>query len=195
MKKILPRFMIILALAAAICLPGMADADYIQGWSENGWYGTPASQQTWDKAEAFLVSGGTWTAPGLTIAAMDWAATLINPTYARATGPAFNSSLQGFFNFTTYATDRTCTDPFVFDWILSYGNTIVGFDRLTWTLAAGGDWTLTESQIPAAQFTDESSLENRSHAPLPPTMLLLGSGLIGLVLLRRKKHKQVYEGK
>lgn len=190
MKKNFPKFMVMLALAAVVCLPGMADADYIQGWSENGKYGTPATQQTWDKAEAFLVSGGTWTAPGLTIAVTDWAATLINPTYARATGPTFNSSLQGNFSFTTYATDRTGTDPFVFDWILSYGNTIVGFDRLTWTPAAGGGWTLTESQIPAAQFTDESSRENRSHAPLPPTMLLLGSGLVGLILLRRKQRTQ-----
>ena len=61
MKKILPKFMVMLALAAAICLPGMASADYVQSWSENGWYGTPDTQQTWDKAEAFLVSGGTWT--------------------------------------------------------------------------------------------------------------------------------------
>jgi hypothetical protein len=183
--------MVMLALAAVFCLPGLAHADYVQTWSENGWYGTPSTQQTWDKAEAFWVSGGTWIAPGLTIAVTDWSAALINPTYARAAGPTFNSSLQGNFSFTTYATDRTGTDPLVFDWILSYGNTIVGFDRLTWTPAAGGGWTLTESPIPADEYTAQSSQENRSHAPLPPTMLLLGSGLLGLVLLRRRQRTQV----
>ena len=50
-----------------------------------------------------------------------WTATLINPTYALATGPTFDSSLRGNFNFTTCATDRTGTAPFVFDWILSHG--------------------------------------------------------------------------
>jgi hypothetical protein len=190
MKKNLPKFMVMLALAAVVYLPGMAYADYVQSWYENGWYGTPATQKTWDKAEAFLVSGGTWTEPGLTIAVTGWAATLINPTYALATGPTFTSSSQGNFYFTTYATDRTGTNPFVFDWILSNGNTIVGFDRLTWTPADGGGWTLTESQIPAAQFTEQSSQENRSAVPLPPTMLLLGSGLVGLGLLRRRKRSE-----
>jgi hypothetical protein len=189
MKQNLPKFMAMLSLAAFVCLPGMADADYIQGWSENGRYGTPATQQIWDKAEAFLVSGGTWTAPGLTIIEPDWAATLINPTYARATGPAFDSSVQGGFAFTTYATDRTSTDPFVFDWILSYGDTIVGFDRLTWTPAAGGGWTFSESEIPAAQFAEQSARENRAAVPIPPTMLLMGSGLVGLILLRRKNRR------
>ncbi len=190
MRKVLLKFSVILALAAVIWLPGLASADYVQVWSENGQYGPTNAQQTWDKAEAFLVSGGTWTEPGLTIAVTDWTATLINPTYALATGPAFDSSLQGLFSFTTYATDRTGTEPFVIDWILWNGTTIVGFDRLTWTPAADGSWTLTETPIAAADYTAQSSQENRAQAPLPPTTLLLGSGLVGLVLLHRKKRSR-----
>jgi hypothetical protein len=185
MKKHLSKLVMILTLAVVIGLPGLASADYVQTWVENGWYGVPPAQQTWDKAEAFLVSGGTWTEPGLTIAVGTWAATLINPTYALATGPTFNSVTQGNFNFTTYATDRTSSDPFVFDWILWNGDTIVGIDRLTWTHTPGDGWTLTEFQVPAAQYIAWSSGENRSQAPLPPTLLLLGSGLVGLGLLRR----------
>jgi hypothetical protein len=191
MRKDFLKFSVMLALAAVLSLPGLASADYVQTWSENGQYGPTNAQQTWDKAEAFLVSGGTWTKPGLTIAVTGWTAALINPTYARATGPTFNSSLQGNFSFTTYATDRTGTDPIVFDWILWNGTTIVGFDRLTWTPASGGGWTLTESPPPAAQYTELSPLENRAHAPLPPTFLLLGSGLLGLALLRRRNNRSV----
>ena len=99
MSKDVLKFSVMLALAAVIWLPGMASADYVQVWSENGQYTN--AQQTWDKAEAFLVSGGTWTEPGLTIAVTDWTATLINPTYALATGPAFDSSSQGLLSFTT----------------------------------------------------------------------------------------------
>ena len=180
MRKDFFKCSVMLALAVAIWLPNMASADYVQVWSENGQYGPTNAQQTWDKAEAFLVSGGTWTDPYLTIAVTGWTATLVNPTYILATGPAFNSSLQGIFSFTTYATDRTATDPFVFDWILSHGTTIVGFDRLTWTPATGGGWTLTESPIPAADFTAVSSKKTAPRCPFPhhtaPEQRLGGAG-------------------
>jgi len=38
MKKSLKRFSVMLVLAAIISLPGMASADYIQSWYENGLY-------------------------------------------------------------------------------------------------------------------------------------------------------------
>jgi hypothetical protein len=190
MKKNFLKFTVMLALAAVICLPGVASADYIQNWYENGLYGSPATQKTWDKAEAFLVSGGTWTDPGLTISSgSGWTTTLINPTYALATTKtAYISNPLEYFIFTTYATNRTATEPFVFDWILWNGTTIVGFDRLTWTPAAGGGWTFAESQVlGTSQITAQSSQENRSPVPLPPTLLLLSSGLVGLCLLSGRK--------
>lgn len=190
MRKDFLKYSVILALAVVIWLPDMASAEYIQTWTENGQYGPTNAQQTWDKAEAFLVSGGTWTDSGLTIAVTGWTAALVTPTYILATGPTFDSSVQGVFSFTTYATDRTATDPFVFDWILSHGTTIVGFDRLTWTPATGGGWTLTESPVPVADIAVQSYQENRSPVPLPPTILLLSSGLVGMGLLRRRKHRQ-----
>lgn len=184
MKKIVPRFLVVLALAGVVCLPGMASADYVQNWVENGLYGTPATYQTWDTAEAFLLSPGTWIGTGLTInSGSGWTASLINPTYALATGDLFDSSTQGNFNFTTRATDLT--GPFSFDWVLSRGGpiteggTIVGVYNLTWNPSGG--WTGLEYD-PA--WPPE---ENRSPVPLPPTVLLLGTGLAGLGLLRLKK--------
>ena len=175
MKKNFLKFTVMLALAAAICLPGMASADYVQSWVENGKYGTSASYQTWDTAEAFLLSPGTWIGTGLTITSpTGWTATLINPQYALATGPAYS----GNFYFTTRATNLTGTDPFSFDWVLSNQGTIVGVQRSIYT--PGGGWSYVD-------FTGNIPTENRSPVPLPPAMLLLGSGLVGLLLLRRRK--------
>ena len=178
MKKNFLKFTVMLALAAAICLPGMASADYVQSWVENGKYGTSASYQTWDTAEAFLLSPGNWIGTGLTITSpTGWTATLINPTYARATGGLFDSSTQGNFYFTTRATDLTAV-PFSFDWVLSNHSDIVGVQRSIYT--PGGGWSY-------ADVTGNPPTENRSPVPLPPAMLLLGSGLVGLLLLRRRK--------
>jgi len=41
------------------------------------------------------------------------------------------------------------------------------------------------SQLPSTIPTDTTY--NRSPVPLPPTLLLLGSGLVGLALLRRRQ--------
>lgn len=178
MKKNLFKLVMILTLAAVICLPGLASADYVQTWAENGLYGDPATYQTWDTAEAFLHSPGTWTGTGLTnISAEGWTATLINPQYALATGPTYVSSPSAYFYFTTHATDLT--GAFSFDWVLSYQGTIVGVYNLTGTPSGG--WTGKEYD------PTNPPPENRSPVPLPPTLLLLGSGLVGLGLLLRRK--------
>ena len=66
MKQDLLKFSVMLALAAIICLPGLASADYVQTWSENGLYG--GTYKTWDTAEAFLHTPGiSWAGTGLTI--------------------------------------------------------------------------------------------------------------------------------
>ena len=178
MKKNFLKFTVMLALAAVICLPSMASADYIQNWVENGWYGTPAVRQPWNTAEAFLLSPGTWTGTGLTInSGTNWTVTLISPTYALATGDLFNPITQGNFYFTTSATDLTAV-PFSFDWVLSNHSVIVGVQRSIYTPGSG--WSY-------ADVTANPPTENRSPVPLPPTLLLLGSGLVGLGLLRRRK--------
>jgi hypothetical protein len=180
MKSIV-KWLLLLSLAGTICLPGMASADYVQGWVENGLYA--GSYTAWNKAEAFLLSDGSWTRTGLTInSGSGWTAALINPRYALATGDLFDSRTKGNFYFTTSATNLT--GPFSFDWVLSNDSGIVGVQRSIYT--PGGGWSYVE-------FTGSPPLENRAHAPLPPTALLFGTGLLGLLGLRRKSkrgHKQ-----
>ena len=175
--KTLVKLLILLTLGAVICLPGMAYADYVQSWTENGIY--QGVTQTWDKEEIFLKTPGNWTGTGLSgFSAAGWSPLLqlINPQYALATGPLYNPTVSGNFTYTTSSTDLTNT--YIWDMFLWNGATLVGVQRSTWTSAAG--WVYTD-------LTANPPFENRSPVPLPPTPLLLGSGLVGLALLRRRQ--------
>ena len=187
MRKNFLNFSVMLALAAVFCLPGMVSADSVHPWSDIFQYGSWDAQQTWDKAEAFLVPGGTGTDPGVTSAVTGLAPALINPTSALAPAPTINPSLQGIFSFLN-SVDQTGTDPFVFDWILWDGNTIVGFDFLPWIPGADGTLILADFPILSAIIT--ALFPSPTNVPLPPTVLLLGSGLVGLVLLHRRKRSR-----
>lgn len=173
MKIKLLSYLAILALGAVICLPGMACADYVQPWTENGIY--QGATQTWDKMEIFLKTPGNWTGTGLSgFSAAGWSAVFINPQYVLATGPLYDPDVSGNFLYTTSSTDRT--DPYTWDMFLWNGATIVGVQRSTWTSAG---WVYSD-------LTADPPAENRSHIPTPPTLLLLGTGLLGLLGLRRK---------
>jgi hypothetical protein len=171
--KTLVKLLMLLALGAVIYLPGMAYADYVQAWTENGIY--LGVTQTWDKEEIFLVTPGNWTGTGLSgFSAAGWSAALINPQYALATGPLYNPTVSGNFNYTTSSTNET--NPYTWDLFLWNGAKLVGVQRSTWTSAG---WVY-------ADLTATPPAENRVHAPLPATILLLGTGLLGLIGLRRK---------
>ena len=189
MQKNFLKFSVMLALAAVFCLPGMVSADSVHPWSEIIQLGSWDAQLTWDRAEAFLVPGGTGTDPGLTIAETGLAPALINSTSALAAEPTFDSSLQGIFSFLiTYGMDQTGIDPFVSDWIIWDGTTIVGLDLLPWTAADDGSLILAEFPILASILN--ALFDPPTTVPLPPTVLLLGSGLLGLVLLHRRKRSR-----
>jgi hypothetical protein len=187
MRKDFLKFSVMLALAAVFCLPGMVSADSVHPWSEIIQLGSWDAQQTWNRAEAFLVPVGTRTDPGVTSAETGLTPALTSPTSALAPAPTINPSLQGIFSFLN-SMDQTGTDPSVYDWILWDGTTIVGFDFLPWIPGADGTLILADFPMLAAIMT--ALFPSPANVPLPPTVLLLGSGLVALVLLHRRKRSR-----
>jgi hypothetical protein len=98
----------------------------------------------------------------------------VNPQTAQASAPTpgalYDVSQSGDFWFTTTATSPTDTG-ISFEWLLFNGTTFVGGALVSFS--TGGVWSATEL----------------THAPLPPTVLLLGTGLLGLIGLRRKSRR------
>jgi hypothetical protein len=176
--KTLVKSLVILALAAVICLPGVASADYtyVQTWYENGLYGTPSKPQTWNMVEAILVTpGATWVDTGLSgLSAQGWTVASVTPQIAQAFAPTpgslYTVAQGGNFWFTTTATSPT-NNGVSFDWLLYNGATFVGGELINFS--SGGVWSASEL----------------THAPVPATVLLLGTGLLGLIGLRRKSRR------
>lgn len=100
-------------------------------------------------------------APVSNFSVSGWSSTQNYPTQATATGTAVTGSMTWRLNFT-----KTKPSTFSYNYYLYTGNTIVASYNMT---LASGTWTRTA--IPAS---------------LPNTVLLLGSGLLGIIAIRRK---------
>jgi hypothetical protein len=173
--KTLVKSLAILALSTVILLPGVASADYTytQTWYENGLYGTPATVKTFDMVKAILVtSDATWVGTGLTgLTAPGWSVDLVNPQTAQASAASlYNVAVSGNFGFTTTATTPMDTGV-TFQWLLYNCGTFVGGELITFS--SGGVWSASEM----------------THAPIPGSLVLLGTGLVGLIGLRRKTRR------
>jgi len=182
MRRDLVGVLFILALTAVIGMPGAASASSVAidapitvgSWAQTfQWYPPPAHIDT---IEVFIVSGNTdLETPGMANFSNGWSATRINPDYARASGTAMGSSFT--FNVRYTANPEV---PFFQDFVGWYQGAISEAWQFEWT---GSNWVLNTGK--AIPFDTPLN-----RAPLPPTALLLGSGLLGLVGLgwrRRRK--------
>lgn len=176
-------FLSVLAPAAARADWGfrMGDNGYIPGGSDVGF----------SKIEFFIPdvsqnAGITWSGEGVgNFSNTQWNSDRINPTYVLATGSRITGSLYWDFLFTGTVPADFRLDYLVYTNINS-SNPAFG---ISMTIKNGipdftsGGWTSLDIM--------NLSAYNRTSAavPVPPAVFLLGAGLVGVVMLRKKVRK------
>lgn len=183
------RFLAIIALGTVICLPSMAMAWTLPGkFIENGTDPSGVNYGQFDKIEIFLIDGTTFDAPFIqeaSIAGVGWTSTLVEPTYTLVTGPLTN--LLGPF---TVELPDPSTESHVLDYLVWDDDTLLYSQRITWNgTGSGGDyngWSYPILDSDGSTYTYDGTSGTYDRAPIPPSVLLLGTGLLGLIGLRQK---------
>jgi hypothetical protein len=189
------RMLVVVALALAICLPGMALADTTlsaalgYGWEmpKSGdpslapYAGGVPSPFTITSFEVYFSDTVTFSSTvdssgnaaiiaygGTSFVDNNWTGNYVSGNYATASGDAISSGLKWDFNFLS-----TPIRPITFDINYFNAGTFVGHEHYTFpiggTYAGGFDMT---------------------RVPLPPSVLLMGTGLLGLVGLAWRRRKE-----
>jgi hypothetical protein len=200
--KWLVKVFMILALGAVICLPGLVsasttigdpgtDTDWTQRMVEDGYapYTSP-NPSPFNKLEVFMLDGTNLTLPFfIDFDHTGWSSVVVNGSYAVATGPTVTPTDLLYYTFQIPDPSTTARE---FDYLVWNGDHLVGTQHITW----GPGWSypyFNGDGIQASNGTyyDRSDPEPPLGAeiPLPPSLLLLGSGLVGLGFLRRRKVK------
>jgi len=206
MRKTLVKLLVLLTLGAVICLPGMALAsimgfdDLTANQDSNTWGFVPASYQgfTWTGFE-FITNAAFTTPYGNT------------GNFPSPSNAAYNGDVGNLTVTIDFGAKRDVLDAY----FRSFGqnNAFQSFSAQTVTLkgldaadnvidtlvvnlsaAAMVDPTINFYGVNKLSITSDRAghywvMDNLTTVPLPPTLLLLGSGLVGLIGLRRKPRR------
>ena len=187
------KYLIVLAVAVSVFLfaPAGARADWGFSMGEDGW--NPGHTQHYDnitKIEFFIPSvaenaGITWSGQGVTnLSSSSWSATLVNSTYALATGTGVGSL---FWNLVF---SGTAPSNFRLDYLVYTGD----LSNPVYTISmyiTNGVANFTQGTGWVALNPGEVPSYDRNPVPLPPSALLLAVGLVGAFAFKRKMARQV----
>jgi hypothetical protein len=186
------NFLAIIALGSVICLPSMAMAWTLPGtFIENGTDPMGVNHGQFNKIEIFMIDEATFNAPFIqaaSIAGAGWSSSLVKPKYTLVTGPL--TSLLG--PFTVELPDPSTTQH-VLDYFVWNNNTLLYSQRVTWNgTGSGGDyhgWSYPILPSDGSTYTYNGTGGTYDRAPIPPSLLLLGTGLLALIGLWRKPRR------
>jgi hypothetical protein len=184
--KTLVKSLVILALAAVICLPGVASA-YITGgtWIETG---AETGSHSFTKIEIFADAATTLTDVVLYgLSASTWTNTLVNSHYSVAQG-TYTGSVTFTWQFPDPGNQYREIEYLVWNGDTLLSQQHLAFNQSGWYVPEGtGSW----GYYPGDGVHDFSGnpLPSSSHAPIPASLVLLGTGLVGLIGLRRKSRR------
>ncbi|OGR25120.1 MAG: hypothetical protein A2139_00065 [Desulfobacca sp. RBG_16_60_12] len=180
------KYLAVLALAVNICLPGVASA-YITGgtWMETG---AETGSAAFTKIEVFADAATTLTDVVLYgFSASTWTNTLVNAHYSVAQG-TYTGSVTFTWQFPDPGSQYREIEYLVWNGDTLLSTQHLAFNQYGWYVPAGtGSW----GYYPGDGVNDfyNDPLPSSSHAPIPASLVLLGTGLVGLIGLRRKSRR------
>jgi hypothetical protein len=176
------KLLAVVALALVICLPGMAGAvttvgdgviigSWAQTFNESGLPGVGI----FTKLETFMLTSGIdFEAPGFNgFSSAGWTTSMPNSDYVVAVKPAGDTNLNWNILFTSAQ-----STPLAFDFLAWNGTTVLERAHAVWN---GGGWAFTPLSAASGDY---------NRVPVPPSVLLMGTGILGLAGLAWRRRKE-----
>ncbi len=168
--------------------PLVAHADFSFSMGDDGYYPNSNKHANITKVELFIYDspGVTFTGQGATNLSSSssgintWSATLVSPTYVLLDG---SKSLSDIYWTALFA--GTAPETFRFDYLIYTGKN----EKLAYAISMtieNGVPNFTQGSGWVSLKPNEIPNYNRNPVPLPPSVWLLGTGLVGAFVFRKK---------